>query len=304
MRLNVRPSLFFPLMLLASSFGAAAVVAQQPQRPSPSGEFVRTTTRREMRRFPYGGAISLFGAPQGSVTVESWSRAEVEITAETEIRASSEDDLALLARVTDFVLDEEPNRLRIFTTGTHDRRTLKRLAPDFPRRLLNAWWKVDYLVRVPPQTDLEIYTGRGALRVGGVEGNIKLNAAEAEATLELSGGDVMAVIGRGKVNVRLTAPSWRGRGANVNLASGELIVELPAGLNADLRLSVLRTGRILDETNRSIKKITPEGRASLMRFGAGGAVLAFTIGDGTLRLVERQAMRRPFQDRMTQHPSD
>ncbi|MFX7306663.1 hypothetical protein ABTI71_19310, partial [Acinetobacter baumannii] len=61
---------------------------------------MQTTTRRETRRFPYGGTISLFGSPRGSVTVESWSRAEVEITAETELRANSEEDLALLARVT------------------------------------------------------------------------------------------------------------------------------------------------------------------------------------------------------------
>ncbi len=288
-------------LLLTHSWGAATASAQQTphqtRRPDAGGDLVQTTTRRETRRFPYGGTISLFGSPRGSVTVESWSRAEVEITAETELRANSEEDLALLARVTGFALDEEPNRLRIFTTGTHDRRTLKRLAPDFPRRLLDAQWKVDYLVRVPPQTDLEIYIGRGALRLGGVEGNIKLNAAETDATLELSGGDVEAVIGRGKVNVRLASPSWRGRGASVNLASGELTVELPAGLNADLRLSVLRTGRILDEANRFVKKVTPDGRAFLFRFGAGGAVLAFTVGDGTLRIVERQATRRTSQNR-------
>ena len=53
---------------------APAVVAPRPAL------LKRTTTRTEVRRLGYGGSVTIYGAPEGSITVEAWSRSEVEIT--------------------------------------------------------------------------------------------------------------------------------------------------------------------------------------------------------------------------------
>ena len=67
----------------------------------------RSTTRQEKRRLGYASTVTIVGAPQGSITVEGWPRSEVEITADLELRAETEEDLNLLAAVNGWVLDDD-----------------------------------------------------------------------------------------------------------------------------------------------------------------------------------------------------
>src|ERR1700755_1117221 len=95
----------------------------------------RTTTRREGRRLGCGGPLTIYGAPAGSVTIEGWSKGEVEITAEVEQGADTEENLNRLSALNGFVLDEDVNPLRITTVGVHDRSFMKRAARDMPKGL-------------------------------------------------------------------------------------------------------------------------------------------------------------------------
>ncbi|HYE65724.1 MAG TPA: hypothetical protein VD966_09075, partial [Pyrinomonadaceae bacterium] len=71
----------------------AAAATNAPKPPA----LTRTTTRHEVRRFAYGGTLTVVGAPAGSITIEAWPRNEIDINAEIELRADTEDDLARLA---------------------------------------------------------------------------------------------------------------------------------------------------------------------------------------------------------------
>lgn len=249
----------------------------------------RTTSRTETRRLGYGGSVTLYGAPEGSVTIEAWARSEVEITAEVELSANTEEELARLAPVNGFVVDEDYNHVRVVTTGTHDRKHVKRVARDLPKKLLAMPWKIDYKIKVPAAVDLEIYAGRGSLDLSGVEGAIRLYApTSAGATLSLAGGDVEATLGRGPVNVRVPARSWRGRGMNLRLASGELNVELPPNFSGDIDAQVLRAGRVENGYAGLAprERTAPNERSLQARSGHGGATLSFTLGDGTLRIKQ------------------
>src|SRR6476660_4648574 len=89
--------------------------------PAPEIQLLtRTSTRRETARFSYGGTVTVIAAPRGSVTVEGWSRNEVEVTANIEIKAPTEADLDQLVKVNTFVFDEDLNHISVLTTGTHD----------------------------------------------------------------------------------------------------------------------------------------------------------------------------------------
>ena len=158
-----------------------------PEAAKPP-QLVRTTTKHEVRRFAYGSTLTVVGAPAGSITIEAWSRSEVDISAEIQLNADTEADLDLLAAVNTFGIDEDMNHIRILTTGTHDKAFMRLAAKKFPKTLLGLPWKIDYRIRVPPATDLDINAGRGALTIAGVEGNIRLSAAESDAKLQLSGG--------------------------------------------------------------------------------------------------------------------
>src|SRR5882672_10741049 len=203
---------------------------------------MRTTLRHELRRFAFGGTLTLIGAPEGSVIIEGWSRSEVDISAEIQLRADTEQDLDLLAAVNTFVLDEDTNHLQVLSTGTHDKAFMRTVAKKFPKTLLGLPWKIDYRIRVPLSTDLEINAGRGPVSISGVEGNIRVSAAESEANLKVSGGTLSATIAVGKVNLSIPVRSWRGVGAEVRLAAGEINVELPPGFNGDINADILRSG--------------------------------------------------------------
>ncbi len=279
---------------------ALALFLSQPATPAqkkdgknalatPAPTLKRTTSRHEVRRFAYGSSFTILGAPAGSITIEAWPRSEVDITADIELVANSEEELALLATVNSFTIDEDANHLRILTTGTHDKKFMQRVAKKFPKALLNLPWKIDYRIRVPAMCDLEIDTGRGAFNLSGVEGSISLKALEADATFVLTGGVVMATIGGGSVKFNVPTRSWRGAGASIQLAVGNLTVELPANFNADINADILRTGQIENTYTELVpqERTTFTTRAIRGRAGAGGATLTFKVTDGTLKIKKQ-----------------
>ncbi|HEV7376252.1 MAG TPA: hypothetical protein VGN95_16155 [Pyrinomonadaceae bacterium] len=277
------------LLLLALVFLSSSTISAQPKSknvPQVTGALTRTTIKHEARHFGYGNSLTIIGAPAGSITIEAWQRSEVDITADIELHADTEADLALLAAVNSFTLDEGTNHLSILTTGMHDKVFMRRVAKKFPKTLLGLPWKVDYHIRVPPMCDLEIDAGRGAIHISGVEGALSLRALESDATLELTGGAVNITVGGGSVNVRVATRSWRGAGALIQIARGELNLELPAGFNADINADVLISGQI----ENTYTALVPQERTAFTprsihgRAGSGGATLAFKVTEGTLRI--------------------
>lgn len=263
--------------------------AEKPAQLQPAPLLKRTTTRRELKRLGYGGSVTIVGAPEGSVTVEAWDRSEVEITAEAEQSADTEENLTRLAALNTFNVDDDVNHVRVLTLGLHDSKYAKRAARGLPKNLLSMPWRIDYRVKVPAACDVEISAGRGALVVSGVEGALRVNAGGGPGSLfALTGGDVEATLASGPVTVRPAARNWRGRGLSLRVASGELTVELPAGFSGDLNAEVLRAGRIENVYPGLAprERTNPTERSLQGRAGQGGATLSFTIGDGTLRIKQ------------------
>jgi hypothetical protein len=295
--MKISSSKIYPSLLLSAlalfQHPAAAQSGRQPReeksekpaqvRPAPL--LKRTTTRRELKRLGYGGSVTIYGAPEGSVNVEAWTRSEVEITAEVEQSADTEVNLTRLAALNTFSVDEDVNHVSVLTVGLHERKYAKRAARGLPKNLLSMPWRIDYRVKVPAACDLEINAGRGALVVRGVEGALRINAGGGPDSLfALAGGDVEATLAAGPVTVRPSARSWRGRGLRLRLASGDLTVELPAGFSGDVDAEVLRAGRVENVyTGLTPRERTaPTERSLQARAGNGGATLSFTVGDGNI----------------------
>lgn len=248
----------------------------------------RTNYKTENVEFGVGGTVSIIGAPNGSIKVEGWQKNTVEITAEVEMQAETEADLAELAKINGFVIDNDFGHLRITSVGTHDKSYLKRVAKKFPKRLLGLPFKIDYVIKVPVYCDLEIDGGKGDLTLSNVEGSMRINVLETNAKLNLIGGSVIATFGSGTVEVVIPNRSWRGRNADVQLASGTMTVQVPLNLNANLDATVLRGGTL----ENTLVNLKPRPRTQFTekaiqaKAGNGGAPLSFTVGDGTLKLME------------------
>ena len=279
----------FVFALVLVGLSATSVRAQKEKKPEPpAATLKRTLTRHESHRLGYGGSVTVTGAPVGSVIIEGWDRSEVDITADLEWQAGSAADLDKLAVVNNFAVDVDTNHIRIISTGTHDKKYMKQYGKSFPKTLLGLPWHVNFKIMVPAITDIEIDSGVGAVKLAGIEGAIRLNALQSDADLSLTGGFFTAVIQRGAVNVRIPARSWRGSGASLQLAGGTLGVSLMPGFSGDIDASILRLGEIKNSypalVPRENNSITP--RMLLGRMGAGGARIAFTVGDGTIEIKQ------------------
>lgn len=274
------------LLLISLLFSCAGPAFSQKAVVPDIQLLTRTSTRRETRHFSYGGTVTLIAAPRGSVTIEGWPRNEVEVTANIELQGPTEADLDQLAKVNNFVFDEDLNHLSILTTGTHDRAFMKRSAKNFPKKLLNLPWKIDYRVRVPVNTDLEVNAGHGTVKLSAVEGAMRVSATESDTALLLTGGVVSTTVTAGSITLTIPARSWRGGGADLRIASGTINVDLQPGFSGDIDAEILRTGKIVNtyEGLASREKPGITERIVRARAGAGGAYFKFTVGDGTVNI--------------------
>lgn len=250
----------------------------------------RTTYKTETVDFGAGGTVSIIGAPAGSISVEGWQKNQVEISADVEMQAATEADLAELVKVSGFVIDDDFGHISITSVGTHDKDYLKRVAKKFPKNLLGLPFRIDYRIKVPVYCDLQIDGGVGDFNLSNVEGMMRINFLESNAKLNLLGGLVSATIGKGDVAVVIPYRSWRGRSVDVQLASGTMTVQLPLNLNANLDATVLRAGKVENAlTNLKPRDRTKFGEKSIVATaGSGGAPLSFTVGEGQLKLTETE----------------
>ena len=280
------------LVLTLSLLLFTIVVAAQEKNtsvPTAQPQLVRTTTRHEVRRFGYGGTVTLVGAPSGSIIVEGWARNEVDVSAEIELRADTEANLSLLAVVNNVVIDDDVNHIQILSTGTHDKVFMRSAAKKFPKALLGLPWKIDYRIRVPLMTDLEVNAGHGPITIGGVEGNVRVTATESLANLKMTGGVLSAIIAVGKVNLEIPARSWARGSGEIRLAAGDIVVNIPAGFSGDFDAEVLRAGKIenLYEGLGPRERQSPTPNKMNLRAGAGGASFNLTVGDGTIYIKKQ-----------------
>lgn len=278
-------------MKYKNTFVLAAVIlafafAVHAQTPSL---IKRTTYKNDRLEFGAGGTLSVIGAPNGSIRIEGWSNREIEISAEIEITAQTEADLDRISKVTGFITEESLGRTGIVSVGTHDKKYLKSVDKKFPKTLLGLRLKIDYVIKVPRYCDLQIDGGRGDLRIAGVEGNMKINFLESDARMDLVGGGVLATIGKGNLELTIPTRSWRGAFADIQVASGNMVLNLPSGLNAEFDALILRTGKIENEfagfKPRSRKADFTE-KSIAAKAGSGSTPLKFTVGDGNMKIRE------------------
>ncbi len=251
----------------------------------------RTIKRHENARLAFGGTLTLVGAPAGSISIEGWQKNEFDVEASIELQAPTAAGLDQLATVNNFAVDADSDHIRVLTTGTHDREFMKRATKTFPKALLGLPWKIDYHIKVPALTDLEIDGGVGPINLSGVEGALRLNALKSDANFSLTGGLVSVLIQSGTINLTIPTRSWHGLGAEFRLASGNLNLYLQPGVSVDVNADVLRMGEI----NNSVSDLKPIERSSVnvksmrARAGSGGATLNFTVGDGTIVIKQSGA---------------
>lgn len=248
----------------------------------------RTNSKTDSVDFGAGGTITINGAPNGSIKVEGWANNKIEVTAEIEVQGGTEADVSLLSSVSGYVLDAAMGSASIVSVMP-DKKTLKAKDKKFKKELLTAPFKIDYVIKVPKYADLEINGGVGDLSITGVDGRLFINFLKTNAVLELVGGSANATFAAGTVDVIIPSRSWRGRSADIQLASGTMNVQLPVSLNADVDGGILRSGKIentFSELKQRERNMPFTDKALIAKAGTGGIPLKFTVGDGNLNIMQ------------------
>jgi hypothetical protein len=249
----------------------------------------RTTFKNDKFDFGVGGTLSVIGAPHGSISIEGWQRPEIEISAEIEVQAPTEAELAKLTEITGFTLDESLGRVSIISMGSHLSSNKGSGKLKLPKNLMGLPFRIDYKLKVPRYCDLEVSGGDGSLSITAVEGAMRINYLKTDAKLEILTGSVVATFGSGTVNVFVPYKNWRARSADVQMATGDLNVYLPPTVNSEIDATILRTGHIENEFTTlkpRNRNIAFTDRAISGKAGNGGVPLRFTVGDGTLKILQ------------------
>lgn len=274
------------------SFLSISVFTQSVQTDRPF--LKRTKYQTETVEIGPGGGFSIIGSPNGSIEIEGWNQREMEISAEIIVKAYNENDLAQMADVTGFVIEEGLTRVSVVSVGTNDKKYLKKVSKKFPKELISMPFEINYKIKVPYFTDLEVNGGKGDFKLSKVEGMMRINYLESNATMNLIGGAIQATIGSGDIDVTIGTRSWRGQFAEIYVTNGNMNLWLPKNLNANIKAEVLKNGTI----ENSYQLLKPMRRTKFTekemyaKAGNGGAELTFKVGDGSLKIGDFETVAK------------
>jgi len=205
----------------------------------------------------------------GSVRVEGWDRAEVEVAVIKTFMAPD-------AHPEDVVISVEQGE------GELRLRTMYTVPLPLPAR-------VDYRLRVPRQVKLKgLRTLEGNITVRNIEGSVDARSLRGDIDQVSISGAVKARTINGNIAVSLRALPDAATPVSLETASGNLFLRLPPRANADLEMSTT-TGRIEGNLPRSAS-VTPGDGALRTRLGRGGTPVRLRTIRGSIRVVEEEEL--------------
>ena len=209
------------------------------------------------------GRLDIDGGMNGGVTVEGWSRSDVEVRAKVWADAESLERAEELAR-----------QVRVRIDGG-------RVDADGPRTGRRESWGVSYEVSVPRSTDLDIRTHNGGVSIRGVSGDIAFSAVNGGVRLSEVGGDVRGRTTNGGLNIELAGDRWVGRGLDAQTTNGGVDLRLPEGFDAELVTGTVNGGFDIDFPVMVQGRIGRQLRTTL---GDGGPTIRATTTNGGVRI--------------------
>jgi DUF4097 and DUF4098 domain-containing protein YvlB len=249
------------LALAAQVFGACAAAGGRfaPQRGHDDNDYTERDESRQSYRLAPGARVEL-NSVSGHVTVETGTGGEAEVHI---IRAArSREDL----RCREFKVAATEDGLRL--DGNDNRSECRRAQV---RQTVN--------LKLPRSVNLDINSVSGHVKVGEIDGSVKMNSISGHATVRQAEGEAVFNSISGHVTVNLSRLG--GRGVRMSSISGNIEVGLPENANADWRVSSISGEVIADAPGVTVQKVGPaqyEGRV-----GSGGTEMTFSSISGNVR---------------------
>ena len=173
----------------------------------------------------------------------------------------------------------------------------------YPHHNFNVEWgqhKVDIVIQMPREGRVNLRTGDGKIDIAGLKGDMDLHSGDGSENLEGVGGKLHASTGDGHitahgrfdelelktgdghVEVRATAGSTLAAGWRLETGDGNVSLEIPSDLSADVSLHTSDGHIDLDMpivTEGKIRENEVHGKLN-----GGGSSLTIRTGDGSIHL--------------------
>lgn len=210
------------------------------------------------------GRLVVDGGMNGGVSVEGWSRSDVEVRAKVWANARTSERA-----------EEIADAVRLSLSGA-------RLTADGPETGRRESWGVSWEVMVPRETDLDIETHNGGIGVADVVGHIDLRALNGGVRLTGVGGDVVGRTTNGGLHVDLVGRRWTGEGLDLETTNGGVSLSVPSDYSARLETGTVNGGIDLDFPMLVQGRI---GRRLSTTLGEGGPTVRAVTTNGGVRIT-------------------
>ena len=225
---------------------------------------------------PSDGSLEIAGE-DGTIDVRGADISQVEVQAEREARADSEEAARELLRKLDIREDVTATSVRIATSGGDS----TWVPPGLGRR---AQTRVQYRVRVPPGLRLTFKTANGGVRLTGVTGRILVTTNNGGVTAEDLSGSVVAKAVNGGVRVDLASIAGD---VVLSTTNGGIRLTLPSTAKVNLQASAVNGRLAIDDEFG----VTPQGEGAshsvTAAINGGGPNVSATTLNGAVRIRAR-----------------
>ncbi len=165
-------------------------------------------------------SLSVDGNKNGGVSIKSWDKNEILVTAKVSVYSSNQNEAREIA-----------NSVSINTNS--------KVEADIPKLNRFEGVSVDYRIYVPEQTDLDIVAFNGGITVQNVDGDIDLETLNGSLRLSNLSGKVTGETTNGSIRIELTGSEWTGERLDVETTNGSVVFYIPEDFNAELKTGTI-----------------------------------------------------------------
>jgi len=235
-----------------------------------SAETIEDTLERTLP-FSAGSRLEVSNT-NGGIEVSTWDRNEIQIEARKKVKSSNAERAREAFEELEISIDETAGGVTIET--------------EYPRRGSGGWGRdvsmsVHYTIRVPVQSDLDLGTVNGKVRVEGVNGELDLHTTNGGIIVEDAGGHVSARTTNGGIDVELAQVS-SGEDMTFRTTNGGITLLLPSDIRATL------TARTTNGGIHTDFPITIQGSFGKNRLegdlNGGGGSIELRTTNGSIRI--------------------
>jgi len=245
-----------------------------------SGRSLRKDFRKRLD-FVSGGQV-IVDNTSGTISALSWSDNAVEILADIEVKAGSQREAEAFLEKVEIRVDASSDRIMVEADYPKRRDDGNILDWIFGRRKPRV--KIDYLIRVPRRTDLDLKSVNGPISVLDITGQVVLHSTNGRIESEGVCGSVRAKTVNGGISIDLEELDSVNQ-TSAKTTNGSIRISLPGDVKVDLEASTVN-GSVSTDLPLTIQGNWHKKRISGQMNG-GGARMTLRTVNGSIRIHER-----------------